>query len=337
MKVRGVLSSSLLALTLVVSTLAGCTAKEPEATTWRFSSGNAQTSYVSPWVLHFIEEVKERTDGQLIIVPFFSSELGVSSPDFLRATSDGLFECCELLTSQTVGDFGLPSIIDLPFLIGNSVEYALVADQVEPILEDKLSEDWEVVPLVFFPVHPQIVESKVPIESMDDLRGLKIRTSSVGQSSLWQAAGASPVTIAMPEIYTSLQRGVIDAVNTAAGVYLALKLFEQAKYVYTIDVSNGLLAYIVNRDAYDALPVAHQQALHDAAEATRPVIFADLAAGYQGDLLKCRDAGASVQPLPPEMEAQLRAFAPSIWDAWGELHGAEAQAMLDGIRQTLHK
>jgi len=95
-----------------------------------------------------------------------------------------------------------------------------------------------------------------PIKSIDDLKGLKMRIGGFGGTAL-EKAGAASVLLPGSEIYTSLERGVIDAAEWV-GPYHDYKmgLHKIAKYYYTLGwhETTGQLEYVVNKEQYEALP-----------------------------------------------------------------------------------
>lgn len=67
-------------------------------------------------------------------------------------------------------------------------------------------------------VSKEALVSKVPIEGVDDLKGLKIRSPEGLAATVFRAAGASPVNIPFSEVFTSLEKGVVDAADASAYV-----------------------------------------------------------------------------------------------------------------------
>jgi TRAP-type transport system periplasmic protein len=63
----------------------------------------------------------------------------------------------------------------------------------------------------------------------DDVKGLKFRAAGPTFAQMWQAAGASIVSIPSNEIYNAFQSGVADATDTSLGSFLSFRLYEQAK------------------------------------------------------------------------------------------------------------
>ncbi len=107
------------------------------------------------------------------------------------------------------------------------------------------------------------------INSVEDLQGLKMRIPGLA-GDVFAQAGGTAVRISGGELYTSLQTGVIDAAEWV-GPYndLALGLHEVAKYYYYPGwhEPGSMLEFIINRDAFEALPADLQAIVTYAARA----------------------------------------------------------------------
>ena len=83
-----------------------------------------------------------------------------------------------------------------------------------------------------------------PIRTLEDIKGMKIRTPSAAQSAQLEALGATPIDMPATQIYNNLDRGVIDATMIPMSAALDFKLIEVAKY-FTIDAPLGRSPFLV--------------------------------------------------------------------------------------------
>src|SRR2546427_5294479 len=74
-----------------------------------------------------------------------------------------------------------------------------------------------------------IASKKGCIRKPDDIKGLKVRSAGPTFASMWQAAGASIVSIPSNEVYNALQTGVADATDTSSGSFVSFRIYEQVK------------------------------------------------------------------------------------------------------------
>ena len=76
-----------------------------------------------------------------------------------------------------------------------------------------------------------IASKKGCIRKPDDIKGLKVRSAGPTFAAMWQAAGASIVSIPSNEVYNALQTGVADATDTSSGSFVSFRIYEQVKCV----------------------------------------------------------------------------------------------------------
>ena len=89
---------------------------------------------------------------------------------------------------------------------------------------------------------------------MADIKGRKVRTFSVAIDDFYKALGAVPISLPFEEVYTGLSRGTVDAVQTASGNALGVKLWEVAPYVIDVRAGAGPAALIVSKRTWSRLP-----------------------------------------------------------------------------------
>lgn len=98
----------------------------------------------------------------------------------------------------------------------------------------------------------------------DDVKGLKFRAAGPTFAQMWQAAGASIVSIPSNDIYNAFQSGVAEATDTSMGSFLSFRLYEQAKCL-TVPGNNALWfmyePVLMSKKSFDRLDKKQQEAL----------------------------------------------------------------------------
>jgi TRAP-type mannitol/chloroaromatic compound transport system substrate-binding protein len=105
--------------------------------------------------------------------------------------------------------------------------------------------------------------SKVPINSVDELKGIKVRSPEGLASEVFKRAGAAPVSLPGSEVYTALEKGVIDAAdNSAYANNDANGLHKIAKFpIFPGIHSTPILQFTVSQMVWDELTPAERSAL----------------------------------------------------------------------------
>jgi tripartite ATP-independent transporter DctP family solute receptor len=121
--------------------------------------------------------------------------------------------------------------------------------------------------------------SKQPVKSLDDLRGLKVRTMEIPVvMRAWNELGANSTPLPFSDLFTGLQTGLIGAGEGSATAYYSNKFYEVAKFFEVIYYKQSVQTYTVNKKKYDSLITDSQKAImqagKDAVRLTRE-IYAD--------------------------------------------------------------
>lgn len=164
------------------------------------------------------------------------------------------------------------------------------------------------------------------INSVEDLSGLKMRIPGLG-GEVMQRAGATQVTLAASEIFTSLQTGAVDAAEWV-GPYndLALGLHEAARYYYYpgFHEPGPNIECIINQEAWNTLPDDLQEIVRSACQAISLDILSEYMWGNAVALDQIsKDPDVELRELPQEVFDALRGHAN---DAINELSNNNAWA-----------
>jgi TRAP-type mannitol/chloroaromatic compound transport system substrate-binding protein len=147
------------------------------------------------------------------------------------------------------------------------------------------------------------------INSMEDIKGLKMRIPGMGGDVITRAGGIS-VTIAGGELYTAMQTGVIDALEWVSPYNdIALGFHQVAKYYYYPGwhEPGPTLELIVNKDALASLPADLQAIVETAARAVNQDMLDEYTARNNEALVSLVEThGVQLRKLPDEVVAELR-------------------------------
>jgi TRAP-type mannitol/chloroaromatic compound transport system substrate-binding protein len=147
-----------------------------------------------------------------------------------------------------------------------------------------------------------------PIDSIEDLRGLKMRIPGVGGEVL-RRAGGTPVNLPISEIFTALQTGSIDATEWV-GPYndLALGLHTAAQYYYYPgwQEPGPALECMINLDAWNTLPADLQAIVSVACQAMSLDMVSEFMARNANALEQIRESGTDIRAFPDEVLAELK-------------------------------
>lgn len=327
MKVHSTLVRALLTLGILGSITA-------HAATLRFASEAPRTDSQYIAGERFNELLKAKTQGALELRQFPDSTLG-NAQAAITATRNGTIDMLVSGSNNFTGLVPLAGMFDIPFLFKDTEHaYRVLDGEVGQEILDKL-DAVGLKGLAFWDNGwRQISNSKGPVRTPADVKGLKIRTTgSPVHIEAFKLLGANPVPMPLAELYTALEMRAVDAQEHPLGVFVSAKLFEVQKHLSLSYHAYSALIVAVNKKKFDELPPAQQKALVESArEAGKYQRQLNLQA-LQTQVDTVRKAGVTVQEkIDPQPFAEAtKDVRNSFISKFG---GAEQIKKIDAVRDA---
>lgn len=163
--------------------------------------------------------------------------------------------------------------------------------------------------------------STKPVRSVADMKGLKLRAPEGMVYNVFEKAGATPVNLPGSEVYTGLEKGVIDAADyTVFATNQAQGLHEFAPYpLYPGFHSLPMVAVSLNKEIWDGLPDDLKAILNTSVDALAYEMVAELKTRDMEAVREARqNPDIEIIDLPAEERAKFRSIAKEEWAAWAE-------------------
>ncbi|WP_209124239.1 TRAP transporter substrate-binding protein [Alkalihalobacillus sp. BA299] len=242
------------------------TATEGEARALQVGITLAEDSHYYKGLEHFAELVEEKTDGELTVEIFPNGSLG-GERDMVESLQIGTLDMV-LSSTGPLGSF-VPEInvVDLPFLFENREHaYEVLDGEIGQDLLVKLGDEGLTGLAWWENGFRHVTNSKNPIETPEDLEGLKIRTmeNNVHMDS-FNALGASPTPMSFTELFTALQQKVVDGQENPVPIISTSRFYEVQPYLTLTGHFYSPAALLISSQVFDSLTESQQQALTEAA------------------------------------------------------------------------
>ncbi|KJS37070.1 MAG: C4-dicarboxylate ABC transporter substrate-binding protein [Rhodospirillaceae bacterium BRH_c57] len=179
--------------------------------------------------------------------------------------------------------------------------------------------------------------TKKPIRTVEDLKGLKIRAPEGMVYDIFSKAGAAPVNLPGSEVYTGLEKGVIDAADyTVFSTNHAQGLHQFARYPsYPGFHSLPMVAVSINKGIWDGLPANLKQILETSTDALAYDLVFKLKARDLEAVKEARaDANIEIIDMAPEERKKFRNIAKQEWETWAQKNEL-TQKVYDSVVQFL--
>jgi TRAP-type C4-dicarboxylate transport system substrate-binding protein len=208
-------------------------------------------------------EVEKKSGGTLKIRLYPSMQLGGKPPELYRQTLQGISDMCFTLPGYTSNDFPMMALTELP---GLSKTGEQGTRNLWAALDKYLSGEFKSAKVLMLWNNDEaaLMSKSKPIRTLDDMKGMKIRTPSAAQSAQLEALGAIPIDMPANQIYNSLDRGVVDAAMIPVSGAVDFKLIEVARY-FTLGAPLGRSPFLVamNQARYDKLTPEQKKAIDE--------------------------------------------------------------------------
>lgn len=187
---------------------------------------------------------------------------------------------------------------------------------------------------VYWP--PEQIPSTVPINSVSDLSGLKMRAPGGLASDLLSRAGASLVNLGVGESVNAMETGVLDATDLAnIALNVALGMHNRAKYSVLARHSMAVTEMSVSKAKWDGLSDDAKTKFEAACNAMSDGLKATLSAEDAAATEKASgELGVTMLEFGEEDAATFRAMTTDVWSDWGA-KSPEAQAIVDSHKAYL--
>ncbi|MGP9663035.1 2,3-diketo-L-gulonate-binding periplasmic protein yiaO precursor [Halomonas citrativorans] len=279
----------------------------------------------------FAELVDERTNGDITINIFGNGLLG-GDQQMIAAVRNGLIDIELSGNPNFTGLEPALGAFDLPYIFANREEAYQVLDGDIGQRALNLLTDKNLKGLAFWEVgFRAMTNSKRPIKTPEDVRGLVMRTNS--NESLIEAfslLGANPVPMPIGELYTALETGTVDAQDHPVGIVWSAGFHEVQDYLSLTNQAYTSLIMVMNQEKFDSLSPEHQEILltsaRDAGNYQRELNIES----EQEILNEMRANGVQI-----EEEVDTSAFQTIVLPTWDSYINNNGSEWTDAIQEVL--
>jgi TRAP-type C4-dicarboxylate transport system substrate-binding protein len=223
--------------------------------------------------------------------------LGIQAADGLRHLRSGAFDVMSVQIGMVARDDPFFEGLDLIGVSTTVPELRVAVDAFREAFDQRLQQRFGTKVMTLWPFGPQIIYCNAPIRSVEDLRGLKVRSFTPTMSALLQHFGATPVTLQFSEVYPALQRGVTSCAITSATSGNTGNWPEVTTHILPLGLSGAVQGHFMTPAAWRRFTPEQQAALTREFRRMEDAMW-DLATNSNGDALSCSTAGACREHKP---------------------------------------
>lgn len=172
--------------------------------------------------------------------------VNVKADDALRLLRSGTFDVMSVQIGQASRDDPFFEGIDLAGVSTNFEDLRASIEAYRGVFDERLQRRFNAKVLTLWPFGPQVFYCSKPITSVEDFKGLKIRSFTPTMSGMLQKLGATPVTLSFPEVYSALGNKVVDCAITSPNSGNTGKWPEVTTHYVPLSVSGSVQGHFIN-------------------------------------------------------------------------------------------
>jgi TRAP-type C4-dicarboxylate transport system substrate-binding protein len=279
------------------------------------------------------KRLAELTDGKVVGEIAAFDRAGFRAEEMLQLMRLGVVPFGTALLAVVSSEEPEFNAVDLPALNPDFASLRQTVRLYRPHLRRILQERYGIELLAVYTYPAQVTWCRRPFTGLADLAGRRIRTSSVGQTEMFEALGATPVVIPFAGIVQALRSGVVECAVTGTLSGNAVGLQNVTSHIHSMALTWGVSVFGANQEAWRALPAELRSTIETGLAELEDNIW-EGAARETGEGLDCNAGRAActagqrgnmtVVPVTPADDARRRSLlVQTVLPRWVDRCGAD--------------
>src|SRR5689334_7825386 len=282
-------------------------------------------------ITQFAADVDKATNGKLKIQVHAGASL-FKANEIKRAVQSGQAQIGEILISGYSNEDPLFGIDSVPFLATSYPDARKLWNASKKATEERFAKQGMKI-LYAVPWPPQGIYTNKPINSVADMKGLKMRAYNPNTAKIAELVGAQPVTVQAAELAQAMTTGAVNANMTSGATGVDTKAWEHVKYYYDTQAWIPKNVVFVSQEAFDKLDKPSQAAVLKAAADAEERGWKESEVTAKNTVETLAKNGMTVGPPSAQLKADLKKIGDTITADWLKSAGADGKAIVDAFQK----
>jgi TRAP-type transport system periplasmic protein len=272
---------------------------------------------LQPWV----KQVEDATKGRVKIEVYPSQTL-IKGGDMWKGVRSGIADIGWCVHGYWPEQTPVSDVMSLPFLpISSAEKGSEVLWKLYEKFPSMQKEFGEIQPLVLYTSSPNLLLAKKTVKTLDEFKGMKLRVLGGPPTEMAKALGGVPTLIPMPDVYQSLDKGVVDGALAPWEAVQGFRLYEVVKGFTVAPFYAAYFSLCANKQKWESLPKDVRDAIMSVSGETGAKFwgknFFDTAEQGVIERAKAGNYELNKYVVPPDELAKWSKVAGEpIWDEW---------------------
>lgn len=268
------------------------------------------------WVVKWAKNIEDESKGRLKITIYPNGQLVGPPNRQFDAARNGIVDIAFCLHGVTPGRYPMTELANLPFVWpSGGANVPLMSKRMTELAPKYLAAEHKGLHILFMEMaNPVLVYSAVPMHSVADYKGKKIRYASITNKELLDAMGAVPLLVPPPETQDALAKGIVEGATFPHEAGLAYDLASVVHYAIEPPFASATFAMVMNPAKYRSMPSDLRAILDKESGVTGAVSFGKAWEAQEtfARNLETTKKGLQIITLPPGEVAKMKALAKPI-------------------------
>jgi len=295
-------------------------------TVWQMPTPYPEANFHTRNIQQFAARIAEASKGELKIVVHPAGSL-IKHAEIKNAARSGQVEIGEFIISNLANEDPIFALDAVPFLAASFEDSARLYKVSKEALTKKLAEQ-RLMPLFSVPWPGQGLYTDRVINTVNDLRGLKMRAYSPQTERLAQLLGAVPTQVEVPDLAQAFSTGRINAMITSTSTGVNASAWDFLTHFYDVSSFLPKNIIVVNRRAFERLSPELQKIVLDAAAAAEERGWKMAQEDHLAMRKVLEEKGIKVSNGSEQLNAALREIGKTMGQEWSKEAGATGAAII---------
>jgi TRAP-type C4-dicarboxylate transport system substrate-binding protein len=289
----------------------------------------------------FKNYVENASNGDIAVELFIGTQLCTKGEECLAGVAEGSIDIFVSTSGGAAGIFPYIQVLDLPYLMSDDrvAEEVLSGDFMRTLRAKAMADSGDKIRLMAIGNTGgwrNYANTKGRVTKPEDLKGLKMRTVPADlPQELARGLGAAPTPIAWPELFTSLQTGVVEGTANGITDIMNMKFPDAGLKYITLDGHSYMGAFWwMSNDRFAGMTDAQKRVVLDGFAALQQATFASPKRKEIAAYEAFKAAGGDIYVPTPEEKAAFKAAAAPVFD-WFRGNVKDGAAVLDAFNTAV--
>lgn len=282
---------------------------------WVLATASPENTVTGIFANTFAEKVDELSEGKLKLQVYHNAVLG-GDVELIESCQSGDIPFVVQNTAPEVSYMPRLCLFDLPCVFEDMEQlHAVLDDTVFQSKINSIYQDAGFHLLGLADQHFRVMTCNVDLKSLDDFRGIKIRTMENSfHIDFWDALGANPTPLAFSELYVALEQHTVDAQENPYEVICSNAFYEVQDYVIQTNHLPHLLALVTNHHFYEKLSAEERAIVDRAASEASAIARVKAAERVSARMKEIEDYGSKLVPVSEELHDEMKERASALYE-----------------------